>query len=782
MGISNQPAGKTPILSTFCILEQFFQSILGYWVRWVRSAEGAVERKHRKWIAAAGFSAAWMLGGCNVFEPFASKRTSSLDYRGLLIRGNDALNHGRYVEAESLFIRAQRKYPKGSEAYLFHAQAIVAEYQLDFNKLKLEFECRRASRDVAKCAANGIDTNGIPFIHPGTTVDSIERIYWPVAAAVRDLNYILRSSKDSLVLIGGYKLPPDSGQASDGRVTAGVARLDLGLLLAINGMLAPLDMDQNLHITVTCGTNLDIAYADSSQAVRDSVKRLKCGDGLLSEQIRLDNFKKLTQDVHIDNLDSKDVRARNMSVNPNDINAFIASMQIPISASQYNLDSVHSAMVINSYTQGQAEIEGVIANVRDLNNFLGYMRYNDTIDDDYDVDSLNPPRKPTAYFWHNFDRDDIAAGGYKDHGIRYDYNDPMYNPAYPSSGDIGHPLHRFQHFRFDSNPLVNSWVSDLYLKYSELGRRYPGLAVDTSKNSRFSLMRKKCKDMLMNDYPPGLNDAGHILVCDSLTTVLRNDAPRPARSDWIGGNPGVDEEMIDEYDNDYDGIKDEDARNYVGYDDDDDALMTMSMLGTITPANSGTLSMIWQDDSVGPGHKNKCIDIDINIPMANYADSAFGGNPDTTAQRAAQRVFCMGTLEHRLYLARKAGITSLNPDVMRNPAYRDSLRNYYTVAGSGDPTSSADTGKNCMDDVRRHLGQDFKNRWFPMTPDSAAEVNLACRFKHIWLAPRPANSEWTSGVYGVDEEKYDCVDNDGDGWIDEDLIDRRSGPCWSGIP
>jgi hypothetical protein len=110
---------------------------------------------------------------------------------------------------------------------------------------------------------------------------------------------------------------------------------------------------------------------------------------------------------------------------------------------------------------------------------------------------------------------------------------------------------------------------------------------------------------------------------------------------------------------------------------------------------------------------------------------------------------------------------------MANPAYFDTLKFYYSVVNN--PPAFADTSKNCMDDYLNHINPDFR-RLFAATQ---AEVNVACRFKHIWHAPRPLNSEWTSGVYGVDEEKYDCVDNDGDGWIDEDLIARRPGTCWS---
>jgi hypothetical protein len=233
--------------------------------------------------------------------------------------------------------------------------------------------------------------------------------------------------------------------------------------------------------------------------------------------------------------------------------------------------------------------------------------------------------------------------------------------------------------------------------------------------------------------------------------VLLPSVTPPASSDWIGGAAGVDEELIDEFDNDYDGIKDEDARNLKGYDDDDDAQVTMLHLGNLPVA-----VMAWQD---APDHVNHCPDIDVTQPMNR--DPLVG---NATVDSLLKRQNCIGSLEHRLYLAKR---------VSTDATYLDSLIAYYSA--QGDPRNSADTVKNCMDDYRRKLSQTYKDA----LGITDAVANVACRFKHIWIAPIPPRSEWTSGVFGLDEERYDCIDNDGDGWIDEDLDDRRAGPCWS---
>ncbi len=701
------------------------------------------------WISS--FAVITLLSSCNIYEPFYAKRDSQMDYRGLLIKGNNALNRGDYVTAEDYYLQAQKKNPQGSEAYLFYAQAIVARYHLDFNQLKLEFECKRATRNSAVCKASGIDTVGIPFIKAGTTPEKIDSVYYPVAMAVKMLNYILRDQKKDIQLEGGYVLPKDSGQASDGRVSPGVARLDLGLLLAINGMLAPLDMDGNLRIDRNCGANFITSLNGLSTAINDSLKRARCGMELQKgEESRLTSFIKLTLNVKIDNLDSKDVRARNMSLDPNDINAFIASMQLPIASSIYNLDSVDRTLKVHTETALSGEISGVVHNVRDLNNFLSYMVYNDYRDNDYDGQDSAKQAQPML--WHNFDRD--TDPNEKNHGIRYDYNDGTDFTSYPlASGDIGYPIHRFLH-------------KQLYYTFDALGKANRKLGGDTltwgvfSKNSRFELMKKKCHEIV--DSAKGFtgitnNKAALDDICNTLSPVLLPTTPMPFLSDWVGGKAGIDEELIDEFDNDYDGIKDEDARNYKGYDDDDDALLNLSMRGSPVPP------MVWAD-----ANGNTCIDINKSIPWNTYANIALGvaGIQDTTTQKAFKRAFCVGTIENRLYLARVGGPKDAN-------GQQDSLKKYYSEYVSGDPAKYAH--KNCTEDFEK-LDASFRNIWFPDTNLVSAknEKELACHYKHIWIAPRPTNSEWTSGVYGVDEEKYDCIDNDGDGWKDEDLSERRT--------
>ena len=114
-----------------------------------------------------------------------------------------------------------------------------------------------------------------------------------------------------------------------------------------------------------------------------------------------------------------------------------------------------------------------------------------------------------------------------------------------------------------------------------------------------------------------------------------------------------------------------------------------------------------------------------------------------------------------------------NPD-----GTQDSLHKYYSEYLSGDTEKYA--FQNCLDDYAK-LDNNYKNVWHAGQTQQAidAERDLACHYKHIWIAPRPPRSEWTGGVYGIDEEKCDGVDNDGDGWIDEDLEDRRVGACWN---
>jgi hypothetical protein len=123
------------------------------------------------------------------------------------------------------------------------------------------------------------------------------------------------------------------------------------------------------------------------------------------------------------------------------------------------------------------------------------------------------------------------------------------------------------------------------------------------------------------------------------------------------------------------------------------------------------------------------------------------------------RQFCIGSLEHRLYLAKDG--TGANP--LRSA--EDTLKLYYS------PFIGEGPNKNCLEDYDK-LDPLFKAEVKLGARTEAATkliVDLACHYKHIWIHGRPANSEWTAGIFGIDEEAPDGQDNDGDGWIDEDI-------------
>ncbi|MEO7427092.1 MAG: hypothetical protein ABI036_18030, partial [Fibrobacteria bacterium] len=150
----------------------------------------------------------------------------------------------------------------------------------------------------------------------------------------------------------------------------------------------------------------------------------------------------------------------------------------------------------------------------------------------------------------------------------------------------------------------------------------------------------------------------------------------------------------------------------------------------LTPEMIGTdpAPMAWSD---AEGHGNRCPDIDVTEPMP---------------PAPLQRQFCIGSLEHRIYLAQHGG--------------RDTLKLYYSqFIGEG-------ANKNCLEDFAK-LPQAYKDELGLEDAEDPA-VQDACQFKHIWIRGLPPHSEWTSGVLGLDEEVLDGVDNDGDGWIDED--------------
>lgn len=677
-------------------------------------------RPSARWFAA--LAAAGGLGlmiGCNVFTPLAADSQKDLNYRGLILKGNQAINDQDYDAAESYFADAMAMNPRGSEAYLYRSKALMNKYKIDYNSLNKEFEVRRNK--------DGNGKKGIPFLDSNTTLKSIDSIYYPIAQSVENLEHIIRKSSASISLESGYSLPPDGDTASDGKVSEGVARLDLGLLEAVKAMLGPLDLDGDNHISAECGKNVCPTLAAACMATPAYTSR--CKDGITSEVIRFENFKILTKSINIADLSSDDVRARQVSTNPNDINAFLDKMQGPIAGSNFNLDSVTNVMNDHNETKLSGNLSEIVGNIKDLSFFLAYMRYNDGVDNDYDASAITG--KGPIMVWHDYD---------KDGGIRWNYDDNSTTDGYegfpseaPQNGEahnIGHPIHRMLH-------------PELYIKFSDPEWLQRPISGDTSKNSRKSLMIKHCQDVSANLVEIGKMDAATkvrliSVICPTYTSIIKPGIVPPAHSDWIGGTFGIDEEMVDDRDNDYDGIKDEDARNAKGMDDDDDALLNPTMVGTM-PA-----PMVWKDVA---GHENKCPDIDTAVAML---------------APPLQRQFCIGALEHRIYLAQHG--TGTTPAEIAKSA-KDTLAAYYSAFLGEGPN------KNCLEDFDK-LPQAYKDK-VGIASNSDPAVRLACHYKHIWIhgganVP-PPRSEWTSGIFGIDEEFLDGVDNDGDGWIDEDV-------------
>ncbi len=653
--------------------------------------------------AAVGVACISIMVGCNLFQPLAADGKNDLTYRGLILKGNEAINNGDYVAADAYFTQAISINVHGSEAYLYQSKALMNEYKIDYKSLNKEFEIRRNK--------DGLGKKGIPFLDSNTTLEGIDSIYFPIAQSVENLEHIIRKRTQAIALDGGYSLAPDGDTADDGKISEGVARLDLGLLEAVKAMLGPLDLDGDNHISAVCGKNICKNLDDACMQTKAYLDI--CPDGVTSELNRLNSFKQLTRSIDINNLDSRDVRARQVSTNPNDINSFLDKMQKPIAGSTFNLDSVTGAMNKHNETKLSSQLSEIVGNVKDLSSFLAYMRYNDGVDNDFDTPLSNG--KGTIMVWHDYN---------KDGGIMFDYDDQATFADYGvtvlpnnEARNIGHPLHRYLH-------------PELYIKFSDTGWTNRPIAKDTSKNSRKSLMVNHCQDVAN-----GLTNSGKVddvlklkistVTCSTYTTILKPTVKPPLRSDWQRGTPGIDEEEIDDRDNDYDGIKDEDARNARGMDDDDDALLDTSMIGT-DPAPE-----VWHDVA---GHMNKCPDIDTTIAML---------------EPPLQRQFCIGALQHRVWMARPEN------------GGADSLKAFYSAFLGEGPN------KNCLEDFDK-LDSAYKAK-VGIKDSQDKLVRLACEYKHIWIHGRPPHSEWTSGIFGVDEEILDGVDNDGDGWIDEDL-------------
>ncbi len=379
--------------------------------------------------AVMGLAVMGALAACNVFEPFDSKNAPNLGYENLLLKGNGAMSAGNDAAAMGYYEQAMAVNPAGSEAYLFHAQAVIALYRINYTELQNALNSKSSRA-------------GLPFIDSSSTVESLDSTYHPVYVAVSDLEHILRQKRDTIFLDSAHTqmLLPDGDTASDGKISPNVARLDLGILESVKGILAPIDLDSNSHLDLACGAALGAAS-----------KLQHCPDGDSSEAIRLSKYRALTQTVQFDSIENSSFNVSsitNFINNPNKINDFINALKTPVENAAYNLSSVNNSLKLHAQDSQSTALGKITIQIHDLGNFLGYITYNDHIDDDYDhqrVEDLHPPQTPTRMMWHDFDGD---------RGIRFDYDDSARFLPYVASstgngnnygnpGNIGHPVHRY---------------------------------------------------------------------------------------------------------------------------------------------------------------------------------------------------------------------------------------------------------------------------------------------------------------------------------------------------
>ncbi|MGL1933765.1 MAG: hypothetical protein OCD01_02030 [Fibrobacterales bacterium] len=613
---------------------------------------------------------------CNFFEPLVE--TEESNYDNLLIKGNEAFSAGEYESASQYYVEAQKADPARSEAWVFHAKAVMRLYGLEYSTINDEI--KRKSDGEA----------GLPFINKcdASNLDCIDSIFHPIALTVRNLEYVT----------GG------TDTASRGMIGEEVVVLDVALLQGMASMLNPLDLDNNLHIDTICG--YDICGPDVSGCSNNPAGLVdyttKCPYGAKSELKRYQSFRTLTEALNIDDLKSDAIEAKDISRNPNEINQFINDIALPAQSSRDNLEKVNTA--INEHADDKSlgeQLSDVTEIIDNLVSFVQYYKSNDTLDNDFDYISENSP--DSIMIWHDFDGDNA---------IRYDYTDSLTDISGITSfkspmGSIGHPVHRYAH-------------PDLYYTMEEYTAQLSAQTDSTTRYNRTNNMIDYCKSItrslsgITNDLEDSIKDS----TCTLISSTLKEGTTPPSQSDWIAGPFGIDEEILDNYDNDFDGIKNEDSRLAIGMDDDTDALFTIHTPHTV-------IAMEWSDNN-----GNKCIDIDTTI----------------TAPSSNPRQFCIGTLEHRLYLAENAS---------------DSLDIYYIPF---DLSEHPDFQTECIADVL----------FFELSPLHSEEtIALACTVGHHWALGQPESSEWTGGTFGIDEEKVDGIDNDGDGYIDEDVAAKE---------
>jgi hypothetical protein len=620
--------------------------------------------------------------GCNFFSPFGPGVDEN-DVDQLILDGKALFGETRYEEAAGKFEKAYTKDASKSEAWYWHAKSVLRQYGVTAITVKQVIEDSKGGLDYIPMVGTPLDiTKGCQGITcPGDTCDTtnydnpcvvqqlkdrleeLDNIYYPNFKAYQDLRHIATDP-----MVGGI------GDATDGVYTYNMITYDYFLCATLVAIFQFLDTKTRLP--------------DSTIVEGD--------DGHIKWDIPHEwNAFNVVRRVNPNNVELRLSDVLDISSNPFDINANIAQSTDQLDGpAKGGISSFNHQ--INSVDAGNEAVDSLQMTLNAMSIKMKYYFYADSQDNDFDWYDVNEDKKFDKMVWRDFDRDKkfelaldptawdtflVYRGTVPNGGMRLDASETGHKGYWQRhvlvsiGGYYDTTLSNEQTIRFPKNSLYEFFGDTKVLDW-----RGNSIAFDTAY-----LPKQKYLDSIARGYTVG---------------------------EWISGDYGVDEELLDGKDNDLDGLSDEDTRNTMGIDDDNDFFDT---------ENPGTRdTMKWEDTKTYRG-------------LPGYIEIIYTDTiPNDT--------FWIGSPRHR----------TDHPE-----AYNE----FYNLADDDD----ADKVDRCSTIVTRNLDL-FE----------IGDIQ-GCYRKPIFNLPRTSSNylipEWTGGDFGVDEDLKDNIDNDWDMITDEDCDD-----------
>ncbi|MFH1762180.1 MAG: hypothetical protein ABIA63_13865 [bacterium] len=605
----------------------------------------------------------------NLFQPLSAD--SDENPNSLVLQGRKFFEENKYELAAEKFAMAAKLEPEKSEAWYWHAKSVLRQYGVTAITVKEIIEDAEEGLDkipilgdplpenVKACSA-GADTSSADsqcyHDYLKSKMNQMDTIYYPNETAWNDLRHIVPRANDPLYGIG---------DANDGVISYKMITYDYFL----------------------CATLVSIFRLLDTKTYIPGGQPLNKPDGHISHQVKAEwdaflVFRGINPNTV--NLNLADIL--DISSNPWDLNQNISQSSDLLDASAKTSLGTFNEQIDKAQASEKA-VDNLQNTLGDMSIKMKYYFYGDSSDNDFDWWDIDGDGKMDKMVW-------IDTSG----------NNRL---------DLYLPANKWDTFLVYQGKVPNGQMRkadsvnkkgylDEHVLESKGGKYDPDSTID--KTIRFR----------RNDIV--LLFGGSTVLNWHMDTIKFDTVYIPAvtqrSGEWIGGDYGVDEELLDGKDNDGDGLKDEDTRNTAGIDDDNDWFDT---------DNNGSLDiMIWTDKN-----ENKFIDVIHN--GTNY------------------------------YLC--------------SPRHRTDFPGAYNSMYDPGDKDDKDKIERCKVIVNREVDANPNSYFTRSDTAGCLRKPLFTLKRSEWQDSGFSCEEWISGDFGIDEDIKDNWDNDWDMISDEDCRD-----------